>query len=156
PGAPPSHYPLAAPPMRLRVDRWNFGTASPGREMSHRFKITNSGAEPWQFKHVTPSCSCAVGQLPSKNVKPGETVWLEVTYRAPLRDGRVAGPVRVDWPEPGGRVSQLMIEGKVRGLLSAAPSSLVLDYPAPATRLGRTVTLRNHADRRVVITRVET
>jgi hypothetical protein len=136
------------------VDTWDFGTSLPGKEMSHRFEITNPGPEPWKLRDVRPSCTCAVGKLPSKTVRPGETAWLEVTYKAPLRDGKVSGHVMVEFAEPG-PVFQLMIAGEVRGLLSADPPSLAFDYPPPGTRPSRTVTLRNRSDRRVKITRVE-
>jgi hypothetical protein len=141
--------------MRTRqVETWDFGTSLPGKEMGHRFKITNPGSEPWTLRRVTPSCACTVGKLPSDTVRPGETAWLEVTYRAPPRDGKVSGYVMVEFDEPGPEL-QLMIAGEVRGLLAVDPPDLVFDYPPPGTRPSRTVTLRNRGDRDVKITRVE-
>jgi hypothetical protein len=124
-GEPASKYPLAAPPLRLRVVKWDFGTISPGTELNHRFKIANTSAEPWILKHVTSTCTCTVGKLPSKTVKPGETTWLKITYLTPHRDGKVSGYVMVEFAEPAGPVLQLMIEGEVRGQRSAEPPNPV-------------------------------
>jgi hypothetical protein len=154
-GGVSSDYPLAAPPLRLRVVRWDFGTATPGKELSHQLEITNLSAEPWVLKHVTSTCSCTVGRLPGKTVKPGETAGLKVTYRAPLRNGKASGRVLFEFAEPGGPMLQLNIEGEVRSLLSADPPSLEFDYVPPGTRPSRTVRLRNYADQPVKITRVE-
>jgi hypothetical protein len=154
-GAHPE-YPRAAPPLRLRMDKWDFGTALPAKEMRHRFKITNSSDQPWTLKQITSTCTCTVGQLPSKTIKPGETAWLEVTYRTPLRDGKVSGHVMVDFVAPAGPVFQLTIEGEVRSLLLAEPPSLDFDYSPTDTPANRTITLRSRSDRRVAITRVDT
>lgn len=155
PNEPPPHYPLAAPPPRLRLLEWNFGTSPPRKEMSHRFEITNATAEPWMLKHVTSHCSCTMGELPAKTVRPGETTWLTVTYRAPPQDGKVTGHVMVEFAEPAGPIFQISISGEVRALLAAEPASLVFDYPPAGTRPSQTVKLRSRADRAVALTRVE-
>jgi hypothetical protein len=154
PSEPHPEYPLAAPPPRLRLATWDFGTSLPGKEMRHRFEIANPGPEPWTLLGVTSTCTCTVGELPSKTVRPGETAWLEVTFRAPPRDGKVSGHVMVEFAEPG-PLFQLMIAGEVRGLLAVDPPDLVFDYPPPGTRPSRTVRLHNRGDRDVKITRVE-
>jgi hypothetical protein len=156
PAGPSSNYPLAAPPLRLRALTWDFGTALPGRKITHTFEITNPGAERWTLKHFTPSCPCTMAKLPSGAVGPGETARLELTYTAPLLDGKVAGHVMIEFAEPASPILQLTIQGEVRSLLSANPPSLVFDYAPSGTRLSRTVTLHNRSDRRVKLTHVDT
>jgi hypothetical protein len=155
PERPPLVRATGAPDLRLRIVPWHFGTTAPGKEMKHRLEITNSTAEPWTLRHFNPTCSCTVGKLPSNTVKPGETASLEVTYRAPLREGRASARVMIEFAEPTSPVIQLEIHGEVRSLLSADPPSLELDYPSPGKPSSRTIALRNHSDRDVEITRVE-
>ncbi len=148
-------YPLAAAPMRLRALTWDFGVLPPGGEASRSFEIRNAGATPWTVKHVTSTCSCAAGRLPVKTVGPGETVRVEVAFRAPLHGGKASGHVMVEFAEPESPLFQLTVEAEVRGPLAADPPSLRFGPPAPGARPSRVVTLRNYGDRRVAITRVE-
>jgi hypothetical protein len=141
--------------LRLRTIKWDFNTSPPGKEWSHRFEITNSTANLWTLKRVTPNCACTVGTLSAKTIPPGETASLQVTYRVPLHDGRVAAHVMVEFAEPTSPIIQLTIEGEVRGLLVADPPSLVFEYSPAGTPSSQTIALRSRSDQRVAITRVE-
>jgi hypothetical protein len=123
--------------------------------LRHPFEVANPTAEPWRLKHVTSTCSCTTAKLPAGSVGPGETACLEITHRAPLRDGKVADHVVVEFAGPAGPVFQVTVEGEVRALLAADPSTLVFAHSPPGTRPGRTVLLHNRGSRRVAITRVE-
>jgi hypothetical protein len=154
-GEPPLEHPLAAPPLRYRLVEWDFGTSPPGAEKRRSYEITNSTEEPWTLKHLRATCSCAAAELSAKTIAPGETARLEVTYRAPRHDGKVAGTIMVEFAEPTSPILQMTIQGEVRGLLAAEPPSLVFDHPPPGTRPSQTVTLHNRGDRRIAVTRVE-
>ncbi|HEY7157893.1 MAG TPA: DUF1573 domain-containing protein [Gemmataceae bacterium] len=110
-----SHYPLSAPPLRLRTIKWDFPPSLPGQELTHRFEIANDTENPWTLKHIAPGCTCTVGTLSSKTVPPGETASLKVVYRTPLRDGKTSEHIMIEFAEPAGPVVQLTIEGEVRG-----------------------------------------
>jgi hypothetical protein len=151
----PPERPLEAPPLRLRMVDWDFGTSPPGAEKKRSYEITNTADEPWTLKHLTATCSCASAELSAKTIAPGETARLEVTYRAPRRDGRVGGNIMVEFAERTSPILQLNVQGEVRSLLAADPPSVVFEYAPPGTRSSRTVTLRNRGERRVTVTRVE-
>jgi hypothetical protein len=134
---------------------WDFGTSTPGKEMTHRFEIANATSDVWTLKHVSSTCTCAVGELPAKTVRPGETTWLTVTYRAPPQDGKTGGTVMVEFAEPTSPILQVNVTGEVRSLLAAEPATVVFDYAPPGTSPSQTVKLRSLADRAVKLTRVE-
>jgi hypothetical protein len=140
--------------MRPPVE-WDFGTSPPGATTKRFYEITNTADEPWTLKQLRATCSCVEAELSAKTIAPGETARLEVTYRAPRRDGRVGGNIMVEFAERTSPVLQLNIQGEVRSRLAADPPSVAFDYPPPGTRPSHTVALRNRGDRRVVITRVE-
>src|SRR5262249_11948669 len=124
-------------------------------EKKRSYEITNTADEPWTLKHLTATCSCASAELSAKTIAPGETARLEVTYRAPRRDGRVGGNIMVEFAERTSPILQLNVQGEVRSLLAADPPSVVFEYAPPGTPSSRTVTRRNRGERRVPVTRVE-
>jgi hypothetical protein len=130
----------------------DFGLTLPGKEPRRRVKIENPTDAPLHVAHVYSGCSCAAGKLLAKTIAPGESTWLEVTFRAPHRDGPASGNVMVDFRETNSPVYQVTVKGHVRSLLVAEPLSLEFDFAPPDTPLSRTVRLHNRGDRDVAVT----
>jgi hypothetical protein len=133
----------------------DFGVSLPGKELRRRFAIENTTSEPWTLRELRSYCSCAEPKLPSKTVPPGETAWLEVTYRAPHQDTKVGANIMVVFDKPG-PVIQLLLKAEVRSLLVADPPNLEFAYAPPGTSLSQTVKLHGRDDRKVKVARVET
>jgi hypothetical protein len=155
PAPAPSKYPLAAPPLRLRAETWDLGTTLPSQESTHSLDLPNSSEQTWTLKHITSTCSCATAELSAKTIRPGDTGKLTLRYRAPAQEGTVSGHVLVEFAERNSPVLQLVIEGRVRALLSADPPKAVLDQPPAGSRTSRIVTLRNFAEQSVTLTGVD-
>jgi hypothetical protein len=114
-GAVPAHWTTQAPPLRMRVEPWDVGTTPPGKEVRHRIEIANPTGSPWTLRQLSATCSCATATLSAKAVAPGESAWLEVTYRAPGKAGSVAGVVMVEFAEPESPILQVNVSGVVEG-----------------------------------------
>jgi hypothetical protein len=111
----PPHWTTGAPPLRLRVETWDIGTTAPGQEMRRRIGITNATGHSWTLRHLSATCSCATASLSAKVVPPGGATWLEITYRAPQREGPVSGNVMVEFAEPGSAIVQVNLSAMVAG-----------------------------------------
>jgi hypothetical protein len=139
----------------LRTDAWDFGLISPGTELRHRYTIRNDSASIWTIKHVTPSCSCTVGQVTARAVKPGQTTSLEVAYRAGKQDGPVYEAVMVEFAEPAAPYFNLVMRGEIRGLLSPSPSRVDFGRVSASARSSRSIQLRNFSDQDLTITKIQ-
>ena len=140
---------------RLRTDAWDFGVIAPGTELHHRYTIRNGSTSTWTIKHVTPSCSCTVGEFTARAVKPGQATSLEVTYRAGKQDGTVYEAVLVEFVEPAAPLVNLVLRGEIRGLLSPSPSRVDFGRVSASARLNRSIELRNFSDQDVAITKIQ-
>jgi hypothetical protein len=151
----PSKYAAAALPPRLRAETWDLGTTLPSTETIHSLDLPNNSDQTWTLKHLTSSCSCASAELSAKTIRPGETGKLTIRYRAPVQEGKVSGTVLVEFAERNSPVLQLLIEGRVRALLSADPPKAILDQPPAGSSATQTVTLRNFAEQSVTLLGVD-
>jgi hypothetical protein len=142
--------PRGADPPRFHMLQCDFGTLAPGEQKSQRLKITNDWPKPWRLREIrTHNCKCAEAKLSPKTLAPGQSAWLEVTFRARPEAGSTAATIMVDFdcprpPEPKDRVAQAMacqalaspaIGGPawphvVSALSVAAPDALALPGPA--------------------------
>src|SRR5262249_66411 len=124
-GAPPSAKPSApsapAPTSRLKTIVWEFGVLAPGKEARHRFTIPNPSTMTWTVKNGSKARACTVGELSSREVKPGASTTLEVVLRAPAREGSVHQSFMVEFAEPQAPLFNLAIEGEARNPVSAIP-----------------------------------
>jgi hypothetical protein len=140
---------------RLRTDTWDFGVISPGTELRHRYTIRNDSPLTWTIKHVTPSCSCTLGEFTARAVKPGQATSLEVAYRAGKHDGAVYEGIMVEFAESAAPFFNLVLRGEIRGLLSPSPSRVDFGRVSAGARVSRAIRLRNYSDQDVTITRVQ-
>jgi hypothetical protein len=139
----------------LRTDAWDFGLISPGTELHHRYTIRNDSTLTWTTKHVTPSCSCTVGEFTARMVKPGQATSLEVAYRAGKQDGSVYEAVMVEFAEPAAPFFNLVMRGEIRSHVSPSPSRVDFGRVSAGARLSRSIQLRNYSDQDVTITKIQ-
>jgi hypothetical protein len=144
-----------APSSRLRTVTWDFGVATPGAELKHRFSITNRTTIVWTVKFVSRTCACTVGEPSARRLKPSESTSLEVALRAPRDEGRVYQSLMVEFQEAGAPLVCLVIKGELRGLLSATPATVDLGRASPGKPLTQSLELGNFGDEDVTVTRVQ-
>jgi hypothetical protein len=114
-GVLPTHVRIVANLVRLSGSGprlRTLGTLTAGKETTQRFKITNNSTQPWKLKDIsTKEVQGAEAKLPAKVVAPGQSVWLEITYRPPTRKGATVGRIRVEFVYPG-PVFEVTVVGK--------------------------------------------
>lgn len=78
---------LIGPKISVQSPEHNFGDIMQGDEVSHSFIISNSGGDILKITDVRASCGCTAAQPDKKELKPGESTNLKVTFNSKGRVG---------------------------------------------------------------------
>ncbi len=81
---------LLAQEARVRVvpEEHNFGTVTQGTLVKARFVIRNEGAKPLVIQEIKPSCSCSVTAWERRDVAPGDSLSVQVSFNTAGKIGR--------------------------------------------------------------------
>lgn len=91
---------LVGPKAGAQITEHNFGDIKQGDVVSYDFKITNNGGDVLKIIDVRASCGCTAAQPDKKDLKPGETTTIKVTFNSKGRKGAQVKTVRVITNDP--------------------------------------------------------
>ncbi|MEP0860485.1 MAG: DUF1573 domain-containing protein [Ignavibacterium sp.] len=91
---------LVAPKASAQITEYNFGDIKQGDVVSYDFKIMNNGGDVLKIIDVRASCGCTAAQPDKKELKPGETTAIKVTFNSKGRKGAQIKTVRVITNDP--------------------------------------------------------
>ena len=91
---------LVGPKAGAQITEHNFGDIKQGDVVSYDFKITNNGGDVLKIIDVRASCGCTAAQPDKKELKPGETTIIKVTFNSKGRKGAQVKTVRVITNDP--------------------------------------------------------
>jgi hypothetical protein len=77
-----------APKIKFDKESHNFGEHTPGEIMTTKFEVKNDGKTDLVIKEVFPGCSCLQVSYPKNTLKPGETMFISVTYDSVSKHGQ--------------------------------------------------------------------
>jgi hypothetical protein len=87
--------------LEVRAPEFDFGKVAPGRRLTHRFELTNSGKEPIRLVSMRSSCACITAEdLTGRTIPPGQGITLPVTLATGEKEGRRSGTVRISYRGP--------------------------------------------------------
>ncbi|HET6323449.1 MAG TPA: DUF1573 domain-containing protein [Planctomycetaceae bacterium] len=92
---------------------FEFGTMAVNEEQKHTFKIRNKGEGPLDLEVGPSTCKCTVGSLSKKRVEPGESVQVELTWRAKETSQNFAQSATIWTSDPDAPDIQFKVYGKV-------------------------------------------
>jgi hypothetical protein len=95
---------------------FDFGKVVQRKVLEKVFTIKNFGADELVIDSVTTTCGCTVAEGFSKNVKPGGSTTLRVTFNTGENRGRVVKNVLIQSNDPESAKVQLKIEADVAAL----------------------------------------
>ena len=105
----------------------DFGMMDPGRVKSHVFLIRNIGDELLVLGNPRESCRCAEAKLLQREIEPGATGGVSVSWNPGPDERELDITIRVPTSDPQQVELQLAIRGAVRQQLSASPDRLSFD-----------------------------
>ncbi len=92
---------LVGPKASAQITEYNFGDIKQGDVVSYDFKIMNNGGDVLKIIDVRASCGCTAAQPDKKELKPGESTTIKVTFNSKGRKGAQIKTVRVITNDPG-------------------------------------------------------
>ncbi len=127
----------AKPVIKLSPELWDFGTIAQGEEVTHTFKVTNTGGVELIVDKVQTSCGCLVASISSKNVAPAKTAEIKVTLYSKEYKGEVKKYIYVRSNDPDATNKTIVIAGKIKALpkVTISPQPLILDPSAEQPRV---------------------
>lgn len=91
---------LMGPKASVQQVEYNFGNIKQGDIVSHTFVISNSGGDLLKITDVRASCGCTAANPTKRELKPGESSNLEVTFNSKGRKGPQTKTVNVITNDP--------------------------------------------------------
>ena len=125
-----------APRPRLTADAvfHDFGRVAADGQVSHRFKLGNSGAAPLNIGRVRHSCGCTSTLLGKQILAPGESTELEVGFNGLGQSGLVTKTVTVESNDPVSPAVVLTFQADLPGDVKAIPDQVLFQDLQPGAR----------------------
>ena len=101
---------LMGPKVSVQQVEYNFGNITQGDIVSHTFIITNNGGDLLKITDVKASCGCTAANPTKRELKPGESSNLEVTFNSKGRKGPQTKTVNVTTNDPEKKAVTLTIK----------------------------------------------
>jgi hypothetical protein len=134
----------------------DFGAVPEGGAARHLFKVRNTGKAPLEIKSVTASCGCTAAAPKEKQIAPGGSGEIEVSFDTRGRPGKTEKTVTVASNDPRTPTTILTIKVHVEQLLGFEPTFTFLTGFAGEGVKGETwLSGKLAGDARPRITRVE-
>jgi hypothetical protein len=117
---------VEGPGIWFGQSKYGFGTIAEGNIVNHTFEFTNNGNQDLVIDDVHPTCGCTVAGDYDKNVKPGQTGKIPLSFRTSGYDGKVTKTITVKTNVPDKRELSLILEGSVKISIGVNPRVLFL------------------------------
>ena len=100
----------------------DFGTVTEGETVKHTFVIKNTGSAPLVIDRVRSSCGCTAAVTKEKEVAPGKTTELEVSFNTRGRMGPNSKTITIQSNDKNTPNAKLEIKAMIEQLLAFQPS----------------------------------
>ncbi|HQI41749.1 MAG: hypothetical protein B6D44_10600 [Ignavibacteriales bacterium UTCHB2] len=91
---------LMGPKVSVQQVDYDFGNITQGDIVSHTFILSNNGGDLLKITDVRASCGCTAANPTKRELKPGESSNLEVTFNSKGRKGPQVKTVNVTTNDP--------------------------------------------------------
>jgi hypothetical protein len=101
------------PALKFNEIKWDFGQIKQGKILTHVFKFQNEGDAPLLIHNVRTSCGCAAALISSREIPPGKSGEIKVTFNTKGYEGRQTKFVYVDSNDPQESKAQLVVSASI-------------------------------------------
>lgn len=109
-----------------RVLSHDLGAILPGTHVTHRFTLENDGNDVWHLRSSNSNCTCTVANVSKQQVAPGETLGVDVEFKAASEVADASGEVRVTFDDPAAPQFVLRVTALVRRFVTVFPDRVAL------------------------------
>jgi hypothetical protein len=103
----------SAPDIQFRETSHDFGEVKQGEEVTHTFKVNNTGKSNLVLRKVRTSCGCTASKPDKEVIKPGESANIPVSFNTRGRNGRQNQSITVYSNDPKKSTMLLRITASV-------------------------------------------
>lgn len=104
---------LFQPTLILQQNSYDFGDIKQGEKVSHTFVLSNGGGDLLKISDVKASCGCTAAAPEKKELAPGESTNLIVTFNSAGRMGKQSKTIRIFSNDPENPELVLSFTGNV-------------------------------------------
>jgi len=104
---------LLGPKLVLQQSSFDFGDIKQGEKVSHTFVLSNGGGDLLTITDVKASCGCTAATPEDRELAPGQSTNLVVTFNSAGRMGKQSKTVRIYSNDPENPEMALVITGNV-------------------------------------------
>jgi hypothetical protein len=114
-----------APRLELSSHEWDFGFKWFGEPCSTKITITNAGEGPLKILKVNSSCGCTVAKPGKRELLPGESDAMTLSYNTKKKQRIVSQTVTLVTNDPRQPRVAIKVKGEVRQIYEAKPASRI-------------------------------
>ena len=120
-----------APDLQFEELSYNFGKLAQDDKARHVFKFTNKGNAELVIGEVRASCGCTAALASAKNIAPGESGSIDVTFDSRGKRGQIEKHVTVSSNDPDTPQSTLTMVGEIAQIVVVEPPFATLGNNLP-------------------------
>jgi Protein of unknown function (DUF1573) len=120
-------------------DGYNWGRVKPGSKVETTFLIRNSGAERLILREPGVTCGCTKPTLPVRELAPGESTAMLVSFQVPVDHGPVSHVITIPTSDPQRPTVELILSANSWVGVLPVPQSLELGTLRPGDSVERTL-----------------
>jgi hypothetical protein len=102
-----------APKVAFDNTKYTFGTVTEDDEVTHDYKITNTGKSTLHIRKLKASCGCTVGKPDKNDLEPAESTIIKAVFRTHGKTGKQNRTIDVITNDPAQPKTTLEITGVV-------------------------------------------
>ncbi len=99
-----------APTIKFKETKWNFGKTQQGKVLTHVFRFQNLGDATLIVRNVRTSCGCAAALISNREIQPGKSGEIKVTFNTKGYEGSQTKYIYVDSNDPKEPKAQLAVQ----------------------------------------------
>ena len=103
-----------APKLNIQERIHDFGKITQGEVVSTTFKLENTGKSSLNIRKVTSNCTCAITEVNEKDIEPGESVELQVTFDTKGRRGTQQKSITIFSSDPVSPVQRVILKASIQ------------------------------------------
>ncbi|MGB2906169.1 MAG: DUF1573 domain-containing protein [Candidatus Aminicenantaceae bacterium] len=98
------------PAIKFKEKKWDFGKAQQGKVLTHVFSFQNTGNATLSIANVRTSCGCAAALISNREIQPGKSGEIKVTFNTKGYEGNQTKYIYVDSNDPKEPKAELTVQ----------------------------------------------
>jgi hypothetical protein len=140
------------PRLELSSTEWDFGVKWYGEPCSTEITIANAGDALLKILNVRSSCGCTVAKPKKRELAPGESDTMSLSYNTKRNKQQVSQTVTLETNDPQQRRVAIRVKGEVRHLFEATPANRITFGKIERSEVAtETIELRNNREEKVFL-----